>query len=117
MAELTIAPGTEPKFKIGPLIDAKSRDKVHELVTDAIAFGATRLVGGTFANGSGHFYEPTVRTGVSEDARILTEEISGPIITSPMRTRPSVWPTTPNTALSPMFSPRTSTAASAWASC
>lgn len=55
MAELTIASGTEPKFKIGPLIDAKSRDKVHELVTDAIAFGATRLVGGTFANGSGHF--------------------------------------------------------------
>ena len=43
---MTTARGTEPESTVGPLIDAKSRDKVHELVTDAVSPGAKAVVGG-----------------------------------------------------------------------
>ena len=79
MKEMTTARGTEPESKVGPLIDAKSRDKVHELVTDAVSAGATTVVGGAPVEGPGYFYQPTILKGVSEGARILSEEIFGPV--------------------------------------
>jgi succinate-semialdehyde dehydrogenase/glutarate-semialdehyde dehydrogenase len=79
MRDMTTARGTEPESKVGPLIDAKSRDKVHELVTDALASGATAVLGGAAADGPGYFYQPTILTGVTEGTRILSEEIFGPV--------------------------------------
>jgi len=79
MAGMTTARGTEPESKVGPLIDAKSRDKVHELVTDAIDSGAAAVIGGRPVDGPGYFYEPTILTGVTEGTRILSEEIFGPV--------------------------------------
>jgi succinate-semialdehyde dehydrogenase/glutarate-semialdehyde dehydrogenase len=79
MKEMTTARGTEPESKVGPLIDAKSRDKVHELVTDAVASGAVAVVGGGPVDGPGYFYQPTLLTGVTEGSRILSEEIFGPV--------------------------------------
>jgi succinate-semialdehyde dehydrogenase/glutarate-semialdehyde dehydrogenase len=79
MREMTTARGTEPESKVGPLIDAKSRDKVHELVTDAVASGAKAVLGGAAAEGPGYFYQPTILTGVTEGTRILSEEIFGPV--------------------------------------
>ena len=46
MGSLKIGRGTEPDVKVGPLIDEPSREKVAELVQDAIDKGATRVVGG-----------------------------------------------------------------------
>ncbi|WP_395400417.1 NAD-dependent succinate-semialdehyde dehydrogenase [Arthrobacter sp. UC242_113] len=79
MKEMTTARGTEAESKVGPLIDATSRDKVHQLVTDAIAEGATAVVGGNAVDGPGYFYQPTILSGVTEGARILSEEIFGPV--------------------------------------
>ncbi|WP_323959560.1 aldehyde dehydrogenase family protein [Arthrobacter sp. JZ12] len=79
MKEMTIARGTEPDSKVGPLIDAESRDKVHELVSDAVTSGAQAVVGGAPVDGPGYFYQPTVLTGVTEGSRILSEEIFGPV--------------------------------------
>jgi succinate-semialdehyde dehydrogenase/glutarate-semialdehyde dehydrogenase len=79
MKEMTTARGTEPESKVGPLIDAKSRDKVHELVTDALSSGATAVVGGAPVEGPGYFYQPTILKGVTEGTRILSEEIFGPV--------------------------------------
>jgi succinate-semialdehyde dehydrogenase/glutarate-semialdehyde dehydrogenase len=79
MAGMTTGRGTEPESKIGPLIDAKSRDKVHELVTDALSAGATVVVGGAPVEGRGYFYQPTILKGVTEATRILSEEIFGPV--------------------------------------
>ncbi|MBD7996113.1 NAD-dependent succinate-semialdehyde dehydrogenase [Arthrobacter sp. Sa2CUA1] len=76
---MTIARGTEDESKIGPLIDAKSRDKVHSLVEDAIDGGATAVVGGAPVDGPGYFYAPTVLKNVPAGARILKEEIFGPV--------------------------------------
>ena len=41
--------------------------------------GATVLCGGSRIDGPGHFYEPTVLADVPADARLLREEIFGPV--------------------------------------
>jgi succinate-semialdehyde dehydrogenase/glutarate-semialdehyde dehydrogenase len=79
MATLPVKRGTEEDAKIGPLIDEKSRQKVHELVQDAIASGGTLRTGGEPQGGAGYFYAPTVISDVGPDARILTEEVFGPV--------------------------------------
>ncbi|MBC9226873.1 aldehyde dehydrogenase family protein [Aeromicrobium sp. 636] len=64
---------------IGPLVEAKQRDKVAELVDDAKAQGAKVLTGGEVPDGAGYFYPPTVLTNVPQQARMWQEEIFGPV--------------------------------------
>jgi succinate-semialdehyde dehydrogenase/glutarate-semialdehyde dehydrogenase len=79
MAALKVGPGTEPDTDVGPLIDSVQRAKVAELVDDAVQHGARVLTGGSSTPGRGHFYEPTVLAGVPADARVLAEEVFGPV--------------------------------------
>jgi len=79
MGKLKIGRGTEPDIDIGPLIDSSQREKVTELVADAVSRGAEVLVGGKAPDGPGYFYEPTVLAAVPDDARLLGEEIFGPV--------------------------------------
>jgi succinate-semialdehyde dehydrogenase/glutarate-semialdehyde dehydrogenase len=79
MGALRLGRGTEEGVDVGPLIDSDQRQKVRELVDDAISKGAEALVGGREADGAGYFFEPTVLGGVPEAARVLREEIFGPV--------------------------------------
>ncbi|GAA3519782.1 NAD-dependent succinate-semialdehyde dehydrogenase [Aeromicrobium panaciterrae] len=79
MAALSIGRGTEDGVEVGPLVEAKQRDKVAELVDDAVAKGARALTGGEALAGDGYFYPPTVLTQVPDTARLRTEEIFGPV--------------------------------------
>jgi succinate-semialdehyde dehydrogenase/glutarate-semialdehyde dehydrogenase len=79
LGAMKVGRGTEEDVKVGPLIDGTQRDKVDELVRDATAKGAQAVVGGTARDGAGYFYEPTVLAGVGSDARLLREEIFGPV--------------------------------------
>ncbi len=79
MRALKVGRGTEEEVDIGPLVDADTRDKVAELVADATGKGATAVVGGEAVDGPGYFYAPTVLTGVPDEARVLSEEIFGPV--------------------------------------
>jgi succinate-semialdehyde dehydrogenase / glutarate-semialdehyde dehydrogenase len=79
MAALKIGRGTEEGVQVGPLIDGDAVDKVNELVSDALAKGAKAVVGARAGGGPGYFYEPTVLAGVPGDARVLKEEIFGPV--------------------------------------
>jgi succinate-semialdehyde dehydrogenase/glutarate-semialdehyde dehydrogenase len=65
--------------KVGPLIDQPSREKVAELVADAVDKGASTIVGGELPDGRGYFYPPTVLKDVPGNARVLSEEIFGPV--------------------------------------
>ena len=77
---MKIGRGTEEGVSIGPLIDSKAVAKANELVQDAVSKGATVLTGGKAIEGAGTFYEPTVITGVTSGASIMTEEIFGPVL-------------------------------------
>ena len=79
MKALKVGRGTEPGIDVGPLIDADQRAKVAELVTDATDRGARLLLGGERVNGRGYFFAPTVLADVPADARLLGEEIFGPV--------------------------------------
>jgi succinate-semialdehyde dehydrogenase / glutarate-semialdehyde dehydrogenase len=79
MSELKVGRGTEEGVDVGPLIDDDQRGKVRELVEDATGKGAQVVVGGQAVDGAGYFFEPTVLAGVSGEARLLDEEIFGPV--------------------------------------
>jgi succinate-semialdehyde dehydrogenase/glutarate-semialdehyde dehydrogenase len=79
MGELKVGRGTEEDVKVGPLIDEPSREKVSELETDALDKGGECVVGGEVRDGRGYFYPPTVVKDVPDDARVLKEEIFGPV--------------------------------------
>ena len=76
---LKVGRGTEPDVDVGPLIDEAQRGKVTELVDDAVTRGARVLLGGGRAEGRGYFFEPTVLADVPDGARLLSEEIFGPV--------------------------------------
>ncbi|TDW81394.1 NAD-dependent succinate-semialdehyde dehydrogenase [Kribbella sp. VKM Ac-2566] len=79
MSGLKVGRGTEDGVDVGPLIDGKQRDKVADLVADAIAQGARALTGGAIAEGNGYFFQPTVLADVPQSARLQKEEIFGPV--------------------------------------
>ena len=79
MAAQKVGRGTEDGVTVGPLIDAKQRDKVAELVDDATSRGASVVTGGSTTGEKGYFFEPTVLTDVAPDADLFREEIFGPV--------------------------------------
>ena len=78
-AALKVARGVEEGTNIGPVIDEKSRNSIHALVTDATSKGAKILTGGVIPTGEGYFYPPTVLQGVAVGSEILRNEIFGPV--------------------------------------
>ncbi|MFV8173286.1 NAD-dependent succinate-semialdehyde dehydrogenase [Mycolicibacterium peregrinum] len=79
MSEFTLGKGIDPASTLGPLINSKQVATVTELVSDAVSKGATVAVGGVAPGGPGNFYPATVLADVPADARILKEEIFGPV--------------------------------------
>jgi succinate-semialdehyde dehydrogenase/glutarate-semialdehyde dehydrogenase len=79
MGALKVGRGTEPGTDVGPLIDEAQREKVTELVDDAVTRGARVLIGGEPVGERGYFFAPTVLADVPKDARAFSEEIFGPV--------------------------------------
>src|SRR3954470_23592074 len=79
MGALTTGRGQTAGTDVGPLINADAVDSVGSLVTEAVDGGAELVTGGSAPDGPGHFYSPTVLLGVPAGARIVTEEIFGPV--------------------------------------
>ena len=79
MGALRLGRGLDDNADVGPLIDDKARQKVQDLVDDAVERGARVLVGGGPGDGPGHFYQPTVLADVPFAAELSTTEIFGPV--------------------------------------
>jgi succinate-semialdehyde dehydrogenase/glutarate-semialdehyde dehydrogenase len=79
MAELSMGHGLDENVRLGPLVNAESRDKVASLVEQTVAMGATVSTGGSAVDGPGYFYPPTVLADVPPGAPVLHEEIFGPV--------------------------------------
>jgi succinate-semialdehyde dehydrogenase / glutarate-semialdehyde dehydrogenase len=79
MQSLKMGNGLQDGVALGPLVNADTRDKVKILVDDAVQKGAKVLTGGKAPDGPGFFYPATVITNVPDGAKMLREEIFGPV--------------------------------------
>lgn len=70
----------KPKIRMGPLHTESQRLEIQEQLADAVAKGAEVLVGGDVPQGKGYFFNPAVVANVSEDSRLVTEEVFGPVL-------------------------------------
>lgn len=84
MKHLSIGNGLDESIKIGPVINAKSIEKISKYVAIGkeegakLLAGGNELVDGEYANG--HYFEPTLFTDVKWDSRLAQEEIFGPVV-------------------------------------
>ncbi len=79
MGEVNLGDGLDPSAKLGPLVNSNQLATVQELVDDAVDKGATVALGGRAPGGPGFFYPATVLVDVPANARILKEEVFGPV--------------------------------------
>jgi succinate-semialdehyde dehydrogenase / glutarate-semialdehyde dehydrogenase len=79
MAALKVGNGLDDGVALGPLVNKEGLDKVIELVDDAVGKGAKVLTGGKAPGGKGFFYPATVLDNVPDNAKMLNEEIFGPV--------------------------------------
>lgn len=77
---LAVGHGLERGTDVGPLINAKQRERVAELVDSSLSNGAEVLTGGKPKEGRGYFFEPTVVTGAKPGIPVYDEEIFGPVM-------------------------------------
>ena len=73
-------PGLDPDTFVGPLVSAEQHDRVRSYI-DVGRSEAELVAGGKTEFGNGGYYvEPTVFTTANDDARIVREEIFGPVL-------------------------------------
>ncbi|MEQ9039161.1 MAG: NAD-dependent succinate-semialdehyde dehydrogenase [Silicimonas sp.] len=79
--KIVLGNGLDEGVTMGPLINAGRLKEIEGIVAEAVRDGATVATGGKRASGfnAGHFYEPTVLTGVSDDMRVMADENFGPV--------------------------------------
>jgi acyl-CoA reductase-like NAD-dependent aldehyde dehydrogenase len=82
VAKLRVGEGLNAETNVGPLINARQRDRVEALVAGARDSGATVLTGGKRPSGRprGYFFEPTVLTNPGADSPLFEHEIFGPVL-------------------------------------
>jgi succinate-semialdehyde dehydrogenase len=77
---LRLGDGLDPQTQVGPLINARQRDRVDTMVADARRQGVKVLAGGSRLERKGYFYEPTVLAQVQPSMPVYAEEIFGPVM-------------------------------------
>ncbi|TXG35153.1 NAD-dependent succinate-semialdehyde dehydrogenase [Seonamhaeicola maritimus] len=71
-----------PDVFMGPVVSKKDRDRMFDLVDDAVSKGGTLEYGGKIPEGfpeGGNWIEPTIVTGVTTDMKLFTQETFGPV--------------------------------------
>jgi acyl-CoA reductase-like NAD-dependent aldehyde dehydrogenase len=68
------------KTDIGPMINAKGREKVEHHVGEALEKGAKVVAGGERWGDRGYFYKPTILTGVEPSMTVMRDETFGPVV-------------------------------------
>jgi len=83
-SRLKLGYGVEDGVEVGPLIHQSALEKVEEYIEIGRGEGAEVVCGGARATGEGlddgHFFQPTIVTGVKPGSRLATEEIFGPVL-------------------------------------
>jgi succinate-semialdehyde dehydrogenase / glutarate-semialdehyde dehydrogenase len=79
IAALTVGDPMDENTQIGPLATESGRDDVEKYVQDAVAKGASVLVGGNRVDRPGWFYEPTLLAQITPEMDLYFEEVFGPV--------------------------------------
>ena len=79
VSKMKVGDGLEEDVTAGPLIDENSLNKVEEHVQDAVQMGAKVAIGGSKHSLGMNFYQPTILTDVTPQAKITFEETFGPV--------------------------------------
>jgi succinate-semialdehyde dehydrogenase / glutarate-semialdehyde dehydrogenase len=81
-SKLRVGNGLAPESNVGPLINARQRDRVEEMVQQTQTAGARIALGGKrpAALPQGYFFEPTVVTNVAQETPLFQAEIFGPVL-------------------------------------
>ena len=80
---LAVGDPAAPDTMVGPLVNARQRDRVRDYIRSGIDEGATLVTGGVEPPDgleTGYFIRPTVFADVTMDMRIAREEIFGPVL-------------------------------------
>lgn len=80
-SELKLGISLDDSVDMGPLVTRKDRDRMFDLIDDAVSKGAKLEYGGKIPEGkeNGNWIEPTVLSGMTPDMRVFREETFGPI--------------------------------------
>ncbi|MFA6957687.1 MAG: NAD-dependent succinate-semialdehyde dehydrogenase [Thermoanaerobaculia bacterium] len=81
MQALRVGDPMDETTDIGPLATPQILEEVASFVDDAVSLGAKLLCGGRRIEGPGNFYPPTVLAAIPSAAKIVTEEVFGPVAT------------------------------------
>jgi acyl-CoA reductase-like NAD-dependent aldehyde dehydrogenase len=76
-----VGPGLDPETFVGPLVSAEQHDRVSGYI-DAGKAEAELIAGGSTSplGDGGYFVEPTLFSATNDDAKIVREEIFGPVL-------------------------------------
>ena len=75
-----VGAGSDPATQLGPLNNRAQRDRVAELVDDAVRSGARIATDSSMFDSPGYFHRPTILADVPDNARIVAEEQFGPAL-------------------------------------
>jgi phenylacetaldehyde dehydrogenase len=78
--KIKVGPGLDPESNMGPLVSQEQMDRVRGFIDSGLSEGATALAGGKRVGDRGYFVEPTVLVGAKANARVVQEEIFGPVV-------------------------------------
>jgi phenylacetaldehyde dehydrogenase len=78
--KIKVGPGLDPSTAMGPMVSQEQMDRVCGYIESGISQGATALSGGKRHGNRGYFVEPTVLVGAGRDAKVVKEEIFGPVV-------------------------------------
>ena len=72
----------KPRVRMGPLHAEFQRAEIEDQLADAVAKGAKVVLGGKRPEGldEGFYFEPTIVENVSDDSKLVTEEVFGPVL-------------------------------------
>jgi len=79
---MTLGGSFDPAAQVGPLISARQLERVTGLIDSGLNQGAELVVGGKRHGSQGYFVEPTILANPQPGARIVREEIFGPVLTA-----------------------------------
>jgi len=77
---LVVGDGMQTATRMGPINNEPQLTRVQSLLADALARGGSVICGGQRIDSPGFFHQPTIVTGLPDDALVVAEEQFGPVL-------------------------------------